>query len=59
MGDQWEALLWLVEQRLRDGYEVKRNDLLITGALGKVIPAEAGRYVADFGKLGRVTFSLR
>lgn len=59
MGDQWEALLWLVRQRLSEGYEVKRNDLLITGALGKVIPAKAGRYVADFGKLGRVTFSLR
>ncbi len=59
MGDQWEALLWLVRQRLRDGYEVKRNDILITGALGKVVPAGSGRYVADFGKLGRVTFSLR
>lgn len=59
MGDQWEALLWLVRQRLREGYEVKRNDLLITGAMGEVRPAEAGRYVADFGKLGRVTFSLR
>lgn len=59
LGDQWEALLWLVRQRLRDGYEVKRNDILITGALGEVVPAESGRYVADFGKLGRVTFSLR
>ncbi|MCF3648770.1 2-keto-4-pentenoate hydratase [Synoicihabitans lomoniglobus] len=59
MGDQWEALLWLVRQRLREGFEVNRNDLLITGALGTVIPGEAGRYVADFGKLGRVTFSLR
>jgi 2-keto-4-pentenoate hydratase len=59
LGDQWEALLWLVRQRLRDGYEVNRNDILITGALGQVVPAESGRYVADFGKLGRVTFSLR
>ncbi|MDB4384781.1 hypothetical protein N9Z12_01890 [Opitutaceae bacterium] len=59
LGDQWEALLWLVRQRLRDGYEVKRNDILITGALGQVVTAESGRYVADFGKLGRVTFSLR
>lgn len=59
MGDPWEALLWLVQQRLREGYEVKRDDLLITGALGEVVPGEAGRYVADFGKLGRVTFSMR
>ncbi|GAB5561790.1 MAG: fumarylacetoacetate hydrolase family protein [Synoicihabitans sp.] len=59
MGDQWEALLWLVRNRLREGFEVKRNDLLITGALGQVVAAESGRYVADFGKLGRVTFTLR
>lgn len=59
LGDQWEALLWLVRNRLREGHEVKRGDLLITGALGTVIPAERGRYVADFGKLGRVTFTTR
>lgn len=59
MGDQWQALMWLVEQRLSQGFEVKRNDLLITGAMGEVIEAERGRYVADFGKLGRVTFTMR
>ncbi len=59
MGDQWEALLWLVRNRLQEGFEVKRNDLLITGAMGQVVAAESGRYVADFGKLGRVTFTLR
>jgi len=59
LGDQWEALLWLVNNRLREGYEVKRGDLLITGALGQVVPAERGRYVADFGELGRVTFTTR
>lgn len=59
MGDPWEALLWLVRQRLREGIEVKRNDLLITGALGEVVPGEAGRYTGDFGRLGRVTFSMR
>lgn len=59
MGDPWEALLWLVRQRLREGFEVNRDDLLITGALGDVVPGEAGRYVADFGRLGRVTFSMR
>jgi len=59
MGDQWQALMWLVEQRLSQGLEVKRNDLLITGAMGQVIAGERGRYVADFGPLGRVTFTMR
>lgn len=59
MDDQWRALLWLVRQRLREGYEVKRNDLLITGAMGTVVEGAAGRYVADFGSLGRITFVMR
>lgn len=59
LGDQWEALLWLVQNRLRYGYEVKRGDLLITGALGQMVQGKAGRYVADFGSLGQVTFNCR
>ena len=59
MGDQWQALLWLVQQRIDTGYEIKRNDLLITGALGEVIPAEAGAYKVEFGDLGTLRFSMR
>lgn len=59
LDDQWQALFWLIRNRLQMGYEVKRNDLLITGALGTVVPAEPGTYRADFGELGRLTFSMR
>jgi 2-keto-4-pentenoate hydratase len=59
MGDQWEALLWLVRNRLNKGYAVKRDDLLITGVMGKMVAVESGRYVADFGPLGKVSFTSR
>ena len=59
LDDQWEALLWLIQQRIQMGYEVKRNDLLITGALGTVVEAAPGTYRADFGELGQLTFSMR
>ena len=30
--------------------------LLITGACGGIHPAEPGRYIADYGDLGRIEF---
>ena len=58
LGDQWQALKWLVNQLVSQGYQLSAGDLLITGALGKMIPAQAGDYQADFGTLGPVNFSV-
>lgn len=59
MGDQWQALAWLINRSLRSGYPVSEGNLLITGALGPMIPAERGQYDADFGQLGKLAFSIR
>ena len=59
MGDQLIALHWLVNKLISTGYQLKKGDILITGALGKMIPAERGQYDADFGELGKLTFSIR
>lgn len=59
MGDQWQALAWLINRSLKSGYPVSEGNLLITGALGPMIPAERGQYDADFGKLGILAFSIR
>ena len=59
MGDQWQALAWLINRSLRTGYPVSEGNLLITGSLGPMIPAERGQYDADFGKLGKLAFSIR
>ncbi len=59
MGDQMVALHWLVNTLIKSGYSLKEGDILITGALGKMIPAERGQYDADFGQLGKLSFSIR
>ena len=58
-GNQWEAALWLVNEIVGRGYKIEVGQILITGALGDVIPGQPGTYVADYGSLGRITFQVR
>ena len=44
-----EALLWLVNDRLRRGWPLKAGSTLITGALGKINPASRACYRVDYG----------
>lgn len=48
LGDQWEALRWLVNQVLAHGWSIEKGNILITGALGTMIAAEPGIYRAQF-----------
>ncbi|MBV1878158.1 MAG: hypothetical protein KUG79_10995 [Pseudomonadales bacterium] len=59
MGDQWGALLWLVNQILSQGYTLKAGAYLMTGSLGKIYPASSGDYIADYGDFGQVVFSIK
>lgn len=59
LGDQWQALLWLVNGVVKQGWAIEPGQLLITGALGKMIPAKPGKYTADWGKLGSMVFSVK
>ncbi|MRX28038.1 2-keto-4-pentenoate hydratase [Kangiella sp. HZ709] len=59
MGDQLIALQWLLNRLIKSGYSIKKGDILITGALGSMIPAQVGQYDADFGPLGQLSFSIR
>lgn len=55
---QWNALLWLVNKAVRQRGPLERGCLIITGALGGALGAKTGRYEADFGALGSVSFSV-
>jgi 2-keto-4-pentenoate hydratase len=57
-GGQWETLRKLINQLVSQGYTLRRGDLMITGALGAVQPGEAGKYEADYGEWGRITFEI-
>lgn len=58
MGDQWQALLWLVTRVLEQGYVLEPGRLLMTGSIGAAHVGKPGRYEADFGDFGRVTFDV-
>ncbi|MGX5172495.1 2-keto-4-pentenoate hydratase [Aliikangiella sp. IMCC44653] len=59
LGDQWQALLWLVNHLLQSGYQLSTGDLLITGALGKMVKAQSGSYHATFDQLGEIKFTIQ
>lgn len=59
MGSQWKAALWLVNTMVEKGWTIKPGDVLMTGALGNMIPGKPGQYRADFGKLGTIEFEIR
>ncbi len=56
MGDQWEALRWLVNQVLAHGWTIENDNLLITGALGEMVEAKPGVYRAQFNDVDMIEF---
>ena len=58
MGDQWQALLWLVNHITERGYRVEPDHVLMTGSIGRLHPAKPGSYVADYADLGKLTFDV-
>ncbi|MGE3318616.1 MAG: 2-keto-4-pentenoate hydratase [Candidatus Berkiella sp.] len=57
-GDQWEALRWLVNQVIANGWSIEKGSLLITGALGGMVTAEPGIYRAQFNNEAIITFEV-
>ncbi len=58
MGNQWAALLFLVEKLNSRGYQVKKGDIVITGAMNTMFPAARGTYEVDYGELGMIKFKV-
>ncbi len=56
---QWETALWLVNAVVKQGWKIEPGQILITGVLGKMIPGKQGRYIADYGTLGKVLFVVK
>lgn len=54
LGNQYEALRWLVNKVLALGWAVGPGQLLITGALGTPVPATPGRYRIDYGTVASI-----
>ncbi len=56
MGSQIDSLLWLVNQILSQGYDINSGAYLMTGSLGRIYPAQVGKFVADYGEFGEISF---
>ena len=48
MGGQWDALLWLVNNVVARNGGAEKDQYLLTGAMGSMIPGQPGSYVATF-----------
>ena len=48
LGDQWRAALWLVNKTVEQGWKLERGQVLLTGALGRMLPAATGHCVASY-----------
>jgi 2-keto-4-pentenoate hydratase len=59
MGDQWKAALWLINTIVKQGWKIEPGQILITGALPKAILGKPGKYVADFQRLGKMSFEVK
>lgn len=55
---QWWNFLRQVNWAVENGYSLSPGDLVITGALGKIVREGAGKYRAEYGQLGEIEFSL-
>jgi 2-keto-4-pentenoate hydratase len=56
MGDQWEALRWLVNHVIAHGWTIEKGKLLITGSLGEGIAAKPGVYRVQYNNGPKLEF---
>jgi len=59
LGDQWETALWLVNTMIEQGWTMEKGDVLLTGALGNMLPGKPGSYVYNAGALGAIDFTVK
>ena len=58
LGGPEASVPWICQEAWSRGFAISADTLLLTGACGKVLPAEVGHYSADFGPLGQITFEI-
>ncbi len=59
LGDQWKALLWLVNTAIAKGWTLEPGQVLITGAMGAMIPGKPGKYEGKWGPLGTISWTVK
>ena len=44
---------------IKQGWRLEPGYIVITGALGKMLPGKPGKYVADYGSFGKIAFEIK
>lgn len=55
---QVNALLWLINHMIDQGYKIQKGQILITGNLIKMVPAKPCVYTADYGQMGKLSLTV-
>ena len=58
LGGPQAALAWMLNEARARGLALREGMLLITGACGGIHAAAPGSYLADYGDLGRIAFTV-
>jgi 2-keto-4-pentenoate hydratase len=58
LGGPEKSTAWICREAQARGFAINSDTLLMTGACGRVVPAEVGHYCADFGPLGKLSFEI-
>lgn len=58
LGDQWQAALWLVNAVIDQGWKIETGQVLMTGALGRMVPAQPAQCMATYGEWGTIGFTI-
>jgi 2-keto-4-pentenoate hydratase len=58
LGGPEKSVPWICQEARSRRFAISADTLLLTGACGKVLPAEVGHYSADFGPLGQMRFEI-
>ncbi len=58
LGGQRQALVFLINEVLARGYALEAGQILMTGSIGGMVPAQPGRYAASFGALGELSCEI-
>ena len=58
LGGPLPALKWMTALARELGRPLEDGMLMITGAVGGIQPAQPGKYVADYGVLGKIAFTV-
>jgi 2-keto-4-pentenoate hydratase len=59
LGTSGKPALWLVNTMVEHGWTLEKGDVLLTGALGNMLPGKPGSYVYDAGALGAIEVTVK